>query len=96
MSLVRIEVVLTHEFAEVDDSIEGFDGEVHLEVHFPEVGQLHLEHLVHGGELELRGSGHPALVKRGAGVGEPDIFPGPPQGMVGPVRRNICQREGEL
>lgn len=40
-------------FAELDNSIESLDGEIHSEIHVTKVWELYAEVLVHGRELQL-------------------------------------------
>lgn len=40
-------------FAELDNSIESLDGEIHSEIHVAKVWELYTEVLVHGCELQL-------------------------------------------
>lgn len=76
--------------AQGDDRVERFHAEVHAAVEEAQVGQLDAQRLVHGREVEQRVRLDAALVERRARPREPAVARRPPQGMVRPVERYIC------
>ena len=60
----KCSIFLTQFFAEVDAGVEGLDGEVDGAVDEPQVGQLNLEGLVHGREVDDGVSCDVVLVQR--------------------------------
>lgn len=71
-------MVLTELLAEVDDGVEGLDGEVDPAVEVSHVGQLDPEGLVHGREVEDRVGGHAVLVEGAPRPRQPVVAPRPP------------------
>ena len=60
-----------------------------------EVWELDSDGAVHGREAELSVSLHPVLVQGGTRAQQPQAARRPPQPVVGPVYRQVCNGKGE-
>jgi len=78
--------------ADLADGGERVDGEVDAGVQVAQIGQLDAKCLLHGGEVQDGVRLHAALVQRVPRAGQPFVLLGPPQGVIGPVDRDIWNK----
>ena len=86
---------LTELLAEADDDREDVRREADAHVEQLQVGQLHAQHLVHRGEDEPGVRLHAVLVEGAARARQPEGARRPPQRVVRPVHRDVCNTHAQ-
>lgn len=71
--------------------VERLDAKVHATVDEAQVGQLHPQRLVHGREVEHGVGLHAVLVERRPSPRQPAVARRPPERVIRPIQRDICQ-----